>query len=105
MKKSCCKFIVVIFVMSVIAISPTYCGQVRNPFLLPSQIKKQVTKNDFTLIATVALNGKCGCIIECNCNSHVVFPGDKLEGYLVANVGENTVTLSKGRESIKLVKD
>lgn len=48
----------------------------------------------------VIVNGRPSAILEMGSNSHVVHPGETIEGYFVQSITLQGVTLMKGREKL-----
>jgi len=105
--KCCCRALIML--LGAIGVMGTlFCNDrtmsLRDPFFLPRHVKeKRMAKESLFFLCGVVCSGDGrGALIRSGQETLLVSEGDSIEQYLVKEIGNNSVTLIKGRQTKKL---
>lgn len=85
------------------AVNFVYCNNIRDPFYLAQSNNNDTKSEIFTLFGIIQSASKSCAIIAVSGVEESVFEGDKIAGFKVFKIGDNSVTLTKGK-ILKILK-
>ncbi len=91
-----------IFLWVIVILSVANVQGLRDPFFLPSQ-EEESQDIKLSLVGVIKSGDKVGALIKRNGKEEMVFKDDKIHGYLVTRVTDDSVMLVRAKDNEQIL--